>query len=84
MNVIVGIIIGFIGKTWIFCILTPFIWGVFHCIYGYIFKLHINPMTVTTGAGRPVLSYFFARYTTGSLTALVFSLITYLIKKFIF
>ena len=84
MNVIVGIIIGFIGKTWIFCILTPFIWGLIHCIYGYIFKLHINPVTITAGAGRPMSSYFFARYMTGSLTALVFSLITYSIRKFIF
>lgn len=83
MNVIVGIIIGFIGKTWIFCILTPFIWGLVHCIYGYIFKLHINPVTIAT-RGRPMSSYFFARYMTGSLTALVLSIITYSIKKFIF
>jgi len=84
MNVIVGIIIGIIGKTCTFCVSIPFIWGLVHCIYGYFFKLHNNPVVATSKAGRPIISYFFERYTTGSLTALVFSLITYSIKKFIF
>lgn len=84
MNLIAGIIIGIIGKTWRFCLITPFIWGLIHCIYGYILKLHINPVTMTTSAGRPMSSYFFARYMTGSLTSLVLSIITYSIKKFIF
>lgn len=84
MNIIAGILIGVLSKTWIFCLLTPFIWGLIHCIYGYILKLHDNLMVASTTAGHPIISYYFARYTTGSLTSLLFSFITYLVKKYLF
>lgn len=84
MNVIAGILIGTLCKKWFVCLGIPFIWGVIHCLYGYIFKLHDNPIVRSTKAGRPIISYYVARYFTGSITSLVFSIISHAIYVYFF
>jgi len=81
VNVIAGVLIGAISASWSVTLIAPLIWGVVSCIYGYIFKLHKNIIVESTSGGRPMESYFFARYMTSALTSLVFSLITFLIKR---
>lgn len=84
MNVIVGVLIGIISASWSVTLIVPFIWGVVSCIYGYIFKLHKNPVVECSSGGQPLVSYFIARYMTSALTSLVFSLIAFLIKRYVF
>ena len=79
MNVLAGILIGTLCEKLFACLLLPFIWGGIHCLYGFTFKLHDNPIVKSTKSGRPITSYYMARYFTGSLTSLIFSVISHAI-----
>lgn len=83
MNVIAGIVIGYISTSWFFSIIAPFVWGAIHCIYGYVLGLHKNIIVESTKGGNPILSYYIASYFTGTITSLIFSIISYSILKFV-
>ncbi len=82
MNVLAGIIIGFLSDSWGIAIKYSFIWSIIHIIYGYIFGLHRNPVTLATKEGNPIPSYFLARFTTSIITSAFFGSITFFLIRF--
>ena len=84
MNIAAGIFIGVVSKTWLFCLLLPFLWGFVHCAYGFVFRMHDNPVVAGTKAGNPIVSYYIARFFTGTITSLIFSAIAFSVLKYLF
>lgn len=75
MNIIAGIVIGILAGSWASAFKFTCYWAVFHVLYGAVFGLHKNPVVETSHGGKPILSYYIARFFTGFITSLVIALV---------
>lgn len=82
MNVVAGLLIGFLNDAWIAKIIAPFIWGLI--FIGYIWM--VNPEKAKKHAIRhdgmrtklnmgPKMAFYLIEYATAAATALLFSII---------
>lgn len=83
MNVVAGVVIGIVAESWIMAAEYSFYWACIHVVYGAIFGLHKNPVVASTEGGRPVVSFYVARFLTGLLTSLIAALVTVFIATFL-
>ncbi|MBI2446312.1 MAG: hypothetical protein HYV51_00640 [Parcubacteria group bacterium] len=89
MNIIVGILIGVINDSWSGRLVIPFIYGLVYCGYEWVVgnKLNIYIENVEKHKAQHrwgishIQAFYFIEYFTATITSLLFSLLTGLIKN---
>ena len=81
MNIFVGLVIGLIEDSYLNILTYSLLWGLVHCIYGYIFRFHVNSLVLSTKGGNPIKSFYIARFLTGIITSFVSSSIILIFRK---
>ena len=92
MNVIAGLMIGFVNEVWFTRLLAPFLWGVVFCVYTWIIRQDRFNTFLTNAEKRGRESkwgmshkaaFYFIEYLTALTTSMAFSLVGGLIRGFI-
>lgn len=90
-NAIAGIIIGVLAYSWLGRLGIPFVWGISWCFLVSIVGREERDFFIKHKKGQkakwdmsPVWAFYYIEYMTASTTALLFSIITGLIKDLIF
>lgn len=91
MNVVVGILIGVVNDSWAVIVLASFLWGLVWCVYqsihkskfeGYRARIKDRNLLLKWGMSY-AQSFYFIEYSTASITALTFSILTKFVKAFL-